>query len=369
MFSIMVLFCFTYNTATAQNLDPQTLKDLPFEEIESRLHEKIISFERSSTLTTINFLLLKELSEEQRNTLKVFKLIAFVETELYDEALALANEMLKPIDVPKELAVKVLLERALIYEILEDFPESKKDLNRIQRLYETELPKNDESYGRFLFRLSSWYRVNDREEESISWATKAINYGLENNYADVGATGYLLLGLNADPEENEEKRFYFKKGLELWKPAKREPGVVNLYNLISSSYFEEGTFALAKVYNDSALQIIDIYKTKHGRARIYKQRSAIAEAMNQSDTALYYQKEYADEAISELNRSRNIKVREYDFKLKNEKAILENIKLETQLEEASRKETNFMIILLIGAASLLSLGFLIITLASRNRRI
>ena len=365
----MILFCLMYNHGTAQDAEIRYLENLPFEEIESRLYDKVISFERSSTLTAINYLLLKDFSEEQQNTLRVFKLMALVESELYDEALELANEILMPINVPLDLEVKVLLERALIYEILENYPESKKDLNRIQRLYKDELPQSDELYGRFLYRLASWYRVNDRKEESLEWAEKAVDYGLEYDFSEVSATGYLILGLLSESDDVEEKLVFFKNGLELSKNANRKPATVNLYHLLSSSYFQDDQLDLAQVYNDSALQIIDAYNTKYSRVDLYKQRSAIAEALNMPDSALYYQKEYAREAIYALNRSRNIKVREFDFELQKEKAILENIKLETRLDEADRKEDNFMIILLIGAVSLLSLGFLIITLASRNRRI
>ncbi|KQC33009.1 hypothetical protein AAU57_06505 [Nonlabens sp. YIK11] len=367
--ALVLVLVLSVATSVAQEAPARHLEDFPFGEIDARIRSKILSFERAESLLAINELLQSDFTQEQLNILKVYKLQALVESELYDEALLLSEELLKPLDVDPELEVKVLLERTLLHELLENMPESKKDLNRIERLFEQEQLSKGVLYGRYLYRLSSWYRVNDRRQESIEWAEKAVKFGLQNGFLHVGATGYLLLGLNAEPDDYEAKRKFFQKGLRLWKNASHEPGKVNMYNLLSRTHYDEGKYELAMIYNDSSLQIIDREKTKQDRPRIYKHRSKVAEAMNQLDTALYYQKLYAQEALSALQRARNIKVKEIEFELKREKAILENIKLETQLAEASRKENYFVVLLGLGAFFLLCLGLLIITLASRNKKI
>ncbi|WP_157686732.1 sensor histidine kinase [Nonlabens sp. Hel1_33_55] len=366
---VLVAFLLMSAIVFSQESKTRYLKDLPFEEIDERICDKINSFEKAESLIVINQLLQSDFTADQHNILKVYKLQALVDSELYDEALLLTEELLQPVSIDPQLEVKVLLERSQLYEILEEMTDSKKDLNRIERLFEEEELVKNELYGKYLYRLSSWFRVNDRRSESIEWAQEAIKFGLENEFNQVGATGYLLMGLNELPTEHTSKRSFFKKGLQLWKESSYEPGIVNMYNLLARSYFNEENYKLAQVYNDSALMIINREKTKYDRPRIYKRRSQIAEALNQLDSALYYQKRYAEEEISALNRSRNIKVREIEFELRKEKTILENIKLETQLSEASRKENYFIVILIIGAIFLLCLGFLIITLASRNKRI
>jgi hypothetical protein len=56
------------------------------------------------------------------------------------------------------------------------------------------------------------------------------------------------------------------------------------------------------------------------------------------DSALFYQKSYAQAQISVMIKSRDSKVREYEFEYKKEKAVLDNIRLETELEDSNRKE-------------------------------
>lgn len=364
----LVTICALYNVQS-QELDGQQLDNLSFDEINKRVQQKVNSFERTISLPVINNLLLADFSDKQLTTLKVHKLRALVESELFDEALELSHELLLPIKIAPELEVQILLERALMYEVLAKMPESKKDLNRIQRMYEDKLVPKDELYGRYLYRMSSWYRVNDREQESIVWAQDAIAYGLENNYPNVLATGYLIMGLNTTLSEGDIRKSYFIKGLEINKGANIAQGVVNMHNLLSDAYYREKQYNTALKYNDTALAIINDHRTNYFRAPIYKHRSLIEERLNHKDSALYYQKLYADEAIAAFQRSRDIKFRELDYQLDNEKEVLKNIKLETQLNEASNKETNFTIGLIMAAVFLLCLGLLIITLASRNKRI
>lgn len=353
----------------SQSNQRQNLKNEAFQKIDSNLQKKIESFERGESLTRINDLLLSDYDEDQLNILKTYKLQALVATDLFDEALALSIEMLEPVRLDPKLEVSILLERSLLFEILENMPESKKDLNRIKRLYDNDLQKTDENYGRYLFRRSSWFRVNHRREESLTWAHKAIDYGIKHEFPNVSATGFLLLGLNTDPSDFKEQRNYLNKGLTLWKIAGREPGVVNMYNNLAASYYQQRDYKIAQTYNDSALQIINRNNTPYERSHIYKQRSSIAEALNQADTALFYQKKYAEAAINALERSRAINVSELEYEVKKEKAIMNNITLQTKLDEAARKETYFVIGLFAAAFFLLTLGFLIITLASRNKRI
>jgi two-component sensor histidine kinase len=239
----------------------------------------------------------------------------------------------------------------------------------VARIYEETFISKGENYGRYLSRLSSWYRANGRYLESLDWARRAVDFGKKNNYVDTEATGYLLIGFNADRSDLKKKRFFFNKGLQLWKQAGHEPGAVNMYCALASTYLANEKSEEAMVYNDSALNLIDQKKTNYKRPELYNQRSIILEKLGNVDSALLYQKRYAQEQISELVKSRDLKVREYEFEYKREMAVLDNIRLETALEDSNRKE-NYLIYGLIGLALfLISLGLLFIALAARNRKI
>ncbi|WP_194850733.1 sensor histidine kinase [Nonlabens antarcticus] len=368
--SCMVLAILVYSTMMfSQQRAIDTIQDESFENIQALFENKIRSFERARSLVSLNEFLLSDFSDQEKNVLNTYKLKALVETDLLDEALNLANEMLLSSNLPPQMEIAILLERALLHEVMGDMVISKKDLNRIARIYdETFIPK-DQNYGRYLYRLSSWYRMNDRKEESIVWAEKSRSYGAANNFKEVEASGYLLLGLNTDDKEIEDKRENFKKGLKIWKQDGIQPGVVNMYYVLAHNYWNENEFNEALIYNDSAIQLINNSKSDFYRPDIYKQRSLIFESQKSIDSALLYQKLFIKEELIALNKSRNLKVREYEYEFNKEKSVLQNIKLETQLEDANRKE-NVLIYGLIGATIfLLSLGFLFITLAARNRKI
>jgi two-component sensor histidine kinase len=351
------------------NAQSSNLKEESFEKIQSILDKEIGSFERGEALISINELLLENYDENQKDILKVYKLKALVATGLLDEALQLANDMLTFNELDAKLEVSVLLERALLHEILQNLPESKKDLNRVARIYEQTSVAKEENYGRYLSRLSSWYRVNGRYLESMDWAKKAVEFGEQNDYLEVEATGYLLMGFNADSIDIKQKRFFFNKGLQLWKQGSHEPGAVDMYVALASTYLIDKKLEAAMVYNDSALKLIDLKETNYERPNLYNQRSIILEKQGKVDSALLYQKRYAQEQIDELIKSRDLKVREYEFEYKKEKAVLDNIRLETELEDSNRKE-NYLIYGLIGLALfLISLGLLFIALAARNRKI
>jgi tetratricopeptide (TPR) repeat protein len=232
---ILLILFFIFN-AFFVPAQTRNLKDKRFDTIQFLFDKKIGSFEREESLITINQLLFEDYNKNQKNILKVYKLKVLVATGLFDEVLELANIMLSFNDIDSRMEVSILLERSRLYEILKNFPESKKDLNRVARIYEESSISRDENYGRYLSRLSSWYRENGRHLESVEWAKRAAEFGNNNDYLDVEATGYLLLGFNADASDLKKKRFFFNKGLQLWKQAGHELGAVKMYCALAGSY-------------------------------------------------------------------------------------------------------------------------------------
>lgn len=367
---LMVLALILFgNYGFSQEQQPRHLKDEPFEKIQAVFDEKITSFERASTLLGLNELLLADFSTEQKNILKIYKLRALVENEFYDEALKLANEMLEDPELSADFEVQVLLERAWLYELLGDMADGKKDLNRIARIYEETFVPKDENYGKYLFRLSSWYRNTGRKAESIKLAEAAVHFGNKFNFLDVQATGNLLLGLNTDSAKTTTKRDYFFKSIDLWKRKGHEPGVTKMYHFLSKTYLKDGNLELALTYNDSALALIDKYETSFLRPELYQQRSQIFEMKDDIKEALRYQKLFAKEESTQLRKSRNLKVREYEYEFNKEKAVLENIKLETKLESLNRTKYYLTVGVIGGSIFLITLICLFLALASRNQKI
>ncbi|WP_158448940.1 sensor histidine kinase [Nonlabens marinus] len=353
----------------AQKAQGRYLKDLPFEVVQERFEKKIFSFERAQSLMGLNQMLLADFTPHQKNILKSYKLKALVELQFFDDALELANELLEQQGLTQELQISVLLEKALIYELLDNLPESKKNLNRVARIYEDTTMVKDQNYGRYLYRLSSWYRVGGRQVESVEWAENAIDYGAQNNFLDVEATGKLLMGLNMDSTQLAKKRQYFYDGLQIWKAADNEPGEVRLTYLIAQTYIKEGDYENAFAYNDSAIELINNSKTDYFRATLYQQKAKILELQNDIANALVYQKLYTQEEIQSLNRSRKMKVKEYEYEFNKEKAVLENIKLASQLESANTNEKLLLYSVLGLGLFLISLILMFLTLAARNRKI
>ncbi len=141
-----------------------------------RIENLIFYHEHAKVLDEINFVLAnkpKNYSAEQIDNLKVLKVQVLVDANLIDEGLALSNEILSLHHLTDYHLTKLLIERALIFEILEDFPSSFQSLTLAKNNIDKSESIKKKYYATWLIRVSSWYRIQKQRNKSFQFALKA----------------------------------------------------------------------------------------------------------------------------------------------------------------------------------------------------
>ncbi|AZQ44876.1 sensor histidine kinase [Nonlabens ponticola] len=327
-----------------------------------------LTIDRSIAIDSINALLQDKSFQLAKTDLKILKLKLLVDVALYDEAILLSIELLEKSTIEPEQQVKVLLQRALVYEIQEEMVLSKKDLNRVERIYENgELDRN-EDYGEFLYRSASWYRVNDRHNEARRLAMGAFNYGKQFDYKNVTATSLLVLGLITPSDSVQKMREYFTKSLQEYKRHGDEQGIRNMYYLLASSYMMDDQVEMARTYNDSINKEYT-FGQSYVMSSVYKQQSEIEEQLGMQQQALESYKLYKLSDDEYKQRARDIRTKELEYQFAVEETVLRNQKLQEQLDDRDRSFNRLLLLLGFLIIFLLLTGLFLFWIYRKNNKI
>lgn len=329
----------------------------------------MLSFKNDAALHKIDSLLKNQENQSFIQQLKTLKVETLVQAELYEEALTLSEEVLKEPNLKVQNKICVLLERALLYEILEDYKKAENELNKVSKIYlQNEIPK-ERKYGKFLYRKSSLYRVQDKDSLGKTYALLAKNFGDSLDYKYVSAISNMLLGFLTDSTNITQRIFYLKSSLQTWQSVGDWHGMGGMYYSIGNTYKKANQTNIAKKYIDSAIWIAKPHKDIATLASAFKLKSQLFEAMGNHDSALVYFKRHQEMSDEYNLYKKNIKISQLDFKFQIEKENLQKNLLLKDLKQVKTYNTRLIVLICVLFLTLLLVGFLIQKLFKRNKSI
>ncbi|MBU2940790.1 sensor histidine kinase [Lacinutrix sp. C3R15] len=287
------------------------------------------------------------------------KVEVLVDANLLDEGLALSNEILSKNHLTGYHLTNLYIERALIFEIMEDFPSSYNNLTLAKKYIDKSERIKNKYYATWLIRVSSWYRIQKKRNKSFQFALKAKQFAEEHNDTSKSSEAGILLAFYYFNKKNYNKSIQLnKKAIAVGKKLNNKISVTYLYLNLSEIYEKLDNEALAYKYIDSAFNHIKNTNYLETKAESYLKKSNVFEAQKKLDSALYYYKNaVAFEKAHNFNL-KTIKMNEQtlDFELEKEKIQKEKI-----VTENKTLQKNILLILIV---AIVLLAFLI----QENRR-
>lgn len=333
------------------------------------IKEMIAGSHKKLALKKIDSLLSSDIQPEKKQLLKVLKVEALVGSHLFDEALVAANHAIEDTVLVDSLRIKVLLERALLYEYVNQFDVSWRDLERVKKHYDGQGIPKDHLYGAYLYRTASWYRVQDKDSMARAYAMRANNFGQSHNYDIVIATANMILALTEEDEISLAKYKYTQRALENFEKANDNGGAIAMVFSHAEYYKKKGEFNKAIKYLDTLQNKLRGDKELLFRSRSAKLRSEMFQEMGRLDSALFYYKRFKELSEEELLYEQEIRVNEikYDYELQKDK--LQNELLEENLAQAKSEKNYILIASAVLFVLLLLVGLLLYLLSLRNKYI
>lgn len=334
-----------------------------YEEFINKIEKTILSFDAKKSLSLIDSVLVKDVSKKnikQSNTLKALKVEALTIANLFEESLQLSKELLKSNDITIEQRTRILINNALAYEYVGNFKACKEKLDELTELFNSNTAKKDEFYGEYLYRYSSFYRVQGKDEKAKEYAEKSYEFGTKNNYVDVQAVSSMLLGfLSSNTKESQE---YYKRCLQYWKKLGDKNGSSSMFLALAKIERDKKDYKKQLAYADSAIVVVNKSIYYEALALAYEIKSDALESLNAHDSAIVsLRKSYS---FSEKNTiyKQQIKVNEqlFNYKLEQRKHDLEDLK----------KHSLWLVLGLIG--TLIATGvilFFLIRINFKNKKI
>lgn len=360
-----ILFSFLFVT-------PCNAQDQLLEKKISEIDSIVYTHQGRIAIPMIDSLLKKKLPIDTELHLKAFKLEALVQVGKYESALILSKEIIKNPDLKGVPLIRTYIETALLYEISEEFIESKKFLDFVANYYENPEVAKDELYGEYLYRLSSWYKVQLFDQKGDEYAEKARAFGNAHNFENVEATALMILSSS----RVDTKKFFseksiqnFKRALMLWKKHNNYYHMENMYSSLSTNFKEKKDYKTAHAYVDSAIYASRKVKYYIGLASHLSGKSKIYERQGNLKKSLFYLKKYKAVLDSSSIYEQALKVSEINAKFNYEKESLKNEALEQNLTNEKEQKSNLLIGLIVLVVLLGSLVFLALNLTKRRKEI
>lgn len=145
-----------------------------------------------------------------------------MQAQMYDEAVLLSKKILETSVVTDEMLFRMRMQRALIYEILLSFENSKNELQHALQILKKNTGLYAKYYPLYLITLASFHRVQQHDEEFYRYITEASNYASKiNNYHQLADIN-MLLAFYFDQKNPQLAEKYYLESLQQCK--KRWPG-------------------------------------------------------------------------------------------------------------------------------------------------
>lgn len=344
-----------------------------FSVVIQHVEKDLLSYKPKEALHTIDSVLVvgvRKLSSEEKNILNTLKVEALTKANLFDVSLKLSNKLLKKNTLSVQQKVRILLNNALAFEYVGKFDNCKEKLNEVATLYEQKKISKNELYGQYLYRTSSFYRVQRKYDSlAVAYAEKAKEFSIVNNYKNEGAVASMLLGFlefNKNPKKAEE---HFKTGLQFWKDVDDTHGMGSMYIALGQFKLRKKQYRQALRYCDSAIWA-DLPANRYGAlAYAYKVKSDIFEKTGRLDSALVNERKSQEYTHKSDLDTQEIKVNELQFTFDIEKAILNNEQISKELKEKEKRTNLLLLIVGVLLVSILLFAYLAFRLKRKNSKI
>jgi len=284
-----------------------------------QINASLLSYTTNETLTIIDVELLKDKqSEKNLVVLKGLKVEALVQAELYNDALELSNSIINSPFLTGDYRIRVLLQRALLYEILDKFSQSKKELDIVNAIYKNPSVKRNQHYGEYLYRVSSLYRMQKQERSALYYAFKSKKFGDSHNYKNVSAVASMLISFMS--KDTATRFFYLNQSLSVWKEYGDNHGLCAIYTACAQISKKEKNYEMCLKYSDSAIFHGKRTANYNTHSKAYLLKGEYFEHFKKMDSALYYYKQYEALQKKQVNFQEKLKVNqmEFNFKLQEE---------------------------------------------------
>ncbi|WP_397444869.1 sensor histidine kinase [Polaribacter sp. R77954] len=321
-----------------------------FTEIVNRIEKNILAKNQQKSLGLIDALLLKsyQLSEKQKTILNVLKVEALVDANLVEESLALSKD-LDNSALTTTQKIRILINNELAYKLVRDFKRAKLKLDAVTDLYENQLIIKDDLYGKYLYRYSSFYRVQGINGKALQYAEKAYKFGKNNNNPNTTATAAMLLGFLKYSSDLEACLDYLKESAILWKKLEDNASLANYYITMAQLSNSQNNINLSQVYLDSSIIVLNGSRHYNELGYSYQLKKNFFEEKQNLDSVIKYQQK-SEQAFSKSNlNNQNIKVKELEINYELKKQQLAN----EQAVKDLKVQTKQTLWLTIGVVSLL----------------
>lgn len=259
--------------------------------------------------------------------LDIMKMKILTELGLYDEAFKLSQNLVTNSQAIPEQKLKIHVERALIFEINNDYSSCIKELEKAENLISRYPKLKFKNYTNFLIRKSSYYRVSGSSDKAYQLALQAEKYALTVHDTVNMPVVQLILGLGNRKTNPKKELEHYQRALYLYKKQYHYEAVISMYTNLSYFYLQKKQYRSATIYIDSAMAIVSKSNVQNYKADVYQTKSTILEQENKTDSALYYFKTATEYYKKYNSEQRDIKIKEletqYNFqKEKTEKQSL-----------------------------------------------
>lgn len=320
-----------------------------FEPLRKDLEQKMIHYHFKEALNLIN----KNgglYNGSAKIELDIMKMKILTELGLYDEAFKLSQNLAANSKTIAEQKLKIHVERALIFEINNDYASCIKELKKAENLISKYPQLKFKNYTNFLIRKSSYYRVTGSSDEAYRLALQADKYALTVHDTVNMPVVQLILGLGNRRTNPEKELEHYQRALYLYKKQRHYEAVISMYTNLSSFYLQKKQYESATLYIDSALAIASKSNVLSYKADVYQTKSTILEQENKTDSALYYFKTAAEYYKKSNSEQRDIKIKELETQYNFEKEKTEKQSLKKDIK--STRILNTTLILSVFALAL-----------------
>lgn len=239
------------------------------------------------------------------------------------KALEIAIDLIKKSKQFKlpEWEFKAHLAIAGFYEGSPDFDKRcKEHLDEAYQLYQAH--QLEHIYSIYCVRISSYYRLSNKKDSAIIFATQALAYAKKYNNKREKTDASLLLGMLYRDSNLEKSIHFFSLAAKDFLNQHNNYAAASQYLNISLTLLKVKDFKKSLLYADSAYKL----NNANMQVRYFKIKQEIFKEIGQPDSAYFYLNEYHKLKLAELSNRDQIEVKKISEKYESEKkeALIKN---------------------------------------------
>ncbi|AZI39496.1 sensor histidine kinase [Epilithonimonas vandammei] len=324
--------------------------------------EKLLIAKNSQTIIDfVNVKLKHSKNEKEINLLLCYKMEALMHFELYNDAILLSDKIVNSANNFPEVLLQTFILRELNFEILENFKEASKELDKAEKLLAAHAKLKPKFYIHFLIRKSSLMRLlHKKNYQNLS--LQAISYSDSTTYKNHLSSAYLLMGIYYRDNDFNKSLSYYEKAKNQCYLNGDDDGFILLNINASKLFLKKGDLPNTKKYLDIATQHINKTNRNYTKSVLFEKKSDY-----------FFEKKQYDSAYINYRKFKEYDDR-YDFSkkkmlLEEREFIIENNRQIALRNQATKNARITSIILLFVVLLLVVLGFLLRKILKINKQI